>query len=341
MDAMNRIVAFVLALVVVTVPASAQIQGIPGIFQHAAQNAAISAVAYQLKKYFQTNQPIIRDWGHLYPRVDVLPGPPFQPVTPPQSVWAPSLAANDYMGISLPPGDYEFPLQLFCMHWSGGSAPGFTYMLGPMLGTRAEMMRTMVGRAAIRHLLGYDVQVLVWAIQSGESYGDLSPSSRALFDALVPEFRSRMGPGFIVQVRDYWQAIAAVVPGAPSFDAEVNSLGPVGVLINAYENDEDALTEYGWNYQELRAHLIMLAVRMQGGPKPWSRVAPGVYERMITDGTAMGLGTLQIRITPDAVSAANPTALALTGAAMAYPLECADCQTPLVAGILPSNGTQP
>lgn len=191
-------------MILVAVPASAQFQGLPNIFQHAARNAAISAAAYQLNKYLQTNQPIIRDWGHLYPRVDFLPGPPFRPVTPPQSVWARGLVTSDYEGVRLPPGDYEFPLQLFCMHWSGGSAPGFTYMLGPMLGRRAELMRTMVGRAAIRHLLGYGVQILVWAIQSGESYDELSPSSRDLFDALVPEFRDRMGPGFLVEVRGYW-----------------------------------------------------------------------------------------------------------------------------------------
>lgn len=337
MAGMARIVTFALVMVLIGAPALAQFQGLPNALRHGVQNAAISAAAYQLNKYLQTNQPIVRDWGHLYPRVDFLPGPPFRPVTPPQSAWGRSLAANDYMGISLPPGDYQFPLQLFCMHWSGGSAPGFTYMLGPMLGTRARMMRTMVGRAAIRHILGYGVQVLVWAIQSGDSYEQLSPESRALFDNLVPEFRDQMGPGFLVQTREYWQSLGQAIPGLPSFDAAMNSLGPASVLLNAYARDENALAEYGWNYEELRAHLIMFAIRINGGPKPWNRVAPGVYERMITDSVAMGLGTLQIRITRAAVSAQNPTALALTGAAMGYPLECADCQTPVVAGILPTG----
>lgn len=324
----------------------------------AAQAAASDLVSSQLVRYVEQNQPVIRDWNTIYPHVDSLPGPAFHPGAVPQSVWRKSLVASGYQSISLPPGDYSLPVQLYCMHFAGGSGPGFTYLLGPFLGTRARMISTLIGRASIRHAPHMAVQVHAWELQVGDNYVQLDSASRALFNQLLPEFRTQMGPGFLQTIAQYWNTLAGSTPGLPSFQATVGQIAPLSSLLATYRRAQLTIAQNAGNYQALSQRLLFTRLGgegMQTQVKPWSIVAPGIYERVVTAGGAMSRGTLEIRVLPTAVTMQQvdkshfiPVSLQNTTntdsvsvpieTVVGYPVNCNNCQIPL-SEILSANMT--
>jgi hypothetical protein len=301
------------------------------------ENLAIKAAAEKLYPWLERNRPVIRDSSTEFPLVDQLPGPPFNPVSVPEAVWSRSLTASDYQTISLAPGDYSLPVQLYCMHFAGGSGNGFTYLLGPFRGTRARMIRTLIARGSIRHLPRMKVQVLAWNLQAGLSYERLDPASRALFDQVIPEFRGELGPGFIESVQQYWQELARTIPHLPSFDEAMSKLGPADKIIQSYQAVQQTILQDAGDYQRMMQHLLFIQLGPEGRRtriKPWSIVAPGIYERMITEGFAMSPGTIEIRVMSSVASAA--TVEVPFGNVIGYPPVCDDCQTPL-GGALPDK----
>lgn len=328
-----------------------------GALSRVARSDAVDLISSQLVQFIDQNQPVIRDWNTVYPHVDTLPGPPFKPLPVSERAWTTSLVASGYQSISLPPGDYAIPVQLYCMHFAGGSGPGFTYLLGPFRGTRARMISTLIGRASIARAPHIQVQVLAWELQVGDNYQQLVPSSRALFNRLLPDFRNEMGPGFLETVAQYWSTIAKAIPGAPPLQSVVNH-GPVSALLASYRKAQLTIAESAGNYQALSEHLLFTRLGGHGVQtqiKPWSIVAPGVYERLITSGSAMSPGMLQIRVIPQTgamrlhtdgsvipasydETVASNFASAPVGSVVGYPVNCNDCQIPL-SEIIPSCAT--
>jgi hypothetical protein len=264
------------------------------------EKLALTAAGKRLNPYLEANQPVVRDWDTIFPQVDALPGPAFRPTGIPEAVASSSLAASGFRTISLPPGDYAVPLQLYCMHFSGGSGPGLTYKLGPFRGTRAEMISTLIGRGSAQHISHEKVQVLAWGLQAGLPYERLDPGSRALFDQLLPEYRGALGPGFLEGVQQFWQTMARTIPGLPPFNAAVGKLGPASILLQDYQNSQRTMQQFAGDYQQLSQQLFLHQQGTHSSIRPWSVVAPGVYERMIGDSGAMGPGSLQIRVQPTA-----------------------------------------
>jgi hypothetical protein len=181
------------------------------------------------------------------------------------------------------------------------------------------------------------VQVLAWDLQAGLSYERLDPASRALFDQVLPEFRGELGPGFIESVQQYWQELARTIPHLPSFDEAMGRLGPADKILQSYRAVQQTILQDAGDYQRMMQHLLYIQLGPEGrrtAIKPWSIVAPGIYERMITDGSAMSPGTMEIRVTSSAANAA--TVEVPLDNVMGYPPVCDDCQTPL-GGALPDK----
>ncbi len=265
-----------------------------------AEKLALTAAARRLNPYLEANQPVIRDWDTIFPHVDALPGPAFRSVGVPEAELSRSLAASGFRTISLPPGDYSIPLQLYCMHFSGGSGPGLTYLLGPFRGTRAEMISTLIGRGSAQHVPHQGLQVLAWGLQAGLPYERLDPGSRTLFDQLLPEYREALGPGFLEGIQQLWQTLARTIPGLPPFNVAVGKLGPASILLQDYQDSQRVMQQYAGDYQQLSQHLFLAEQGTNSGVRPWSVVGPGVYERMIGDRGAMEPGSLQVRVQPAA-----------------------------------------
>ncbi len=347
----------VIALLATNAPA--QMFGIGHVIRRVSRSFALGDASSRLNAYVEQNQPVIRDWNTVFPHVNQLPGPPFRPHSIEQTAWASAFAASGYQSIILPPGDYSIPVQLYCMHFAGGSGPGFTYLLGPFRGTRARMISTLIGRASIRNSPHMPVQILAWELQVGDNYQQLDPNSRALFDQLIPEYRDQLGPGFLESLRLYWDDLARNIPGVPSYESVVDRSGSVFKLIAAYRMAQLAIAQNADNYQALSQRILFTQLggqEMTTPVKPWSVVAPGVYERLITQGTAMSPGTLEVRVLPSeantsVVQSASLVRGSFTASSAAsgvnvpidsvvgYPLNCNDCQIPL-SEIVPS-GIQP
>jgi Invasin, domain 3 len=262
------------------------------------ERLALKVAARSLNPYLEANQPVIRDWDTIFPQVDTLPGPPFRPIGIPEAQLSQLLADSGYRTIALKPGDYQIPLQLYCMHFSGGSGPGLTFALGSFRGTRAAMISTLIGRGSMRHIPHQRVQVLAWGLQAGLPYERLDRGSQALFNQLIPEYRDALGPGFLEGLEQYWNSLARTIPHLPPFDVAVDKLGLASAVIQDYQRSQRTLEQYAGDYQQLSQHLFLVEQGTRSAIKPWSIVAPGVYERMIGDKGAMGPGTLQVRVVP-------------------------------------------
>ena len=326
MTAMKRnLIATVFAAALGFTALQVHAQNVGGLLQGAMEGAAAS----RLTRYLNTNQPIIRDFNSIFPYVSEPPGGPFEPHDVPVTVWMTGLRESRYRSVALPPGDYSFAVHTYCMHFSGGSAPGLTYFLAPLRGTRAAMVTQLIGRAAVKRAPIESVQVLAWNLQTGMTYDQLPAGSRELFDALIPDFRSALGPGPVAQAQRYWDELARTFHGIPSFAQVEGSLGPASTLLASYQSAQGTMTEYADNYQEMYQHLITLSLGGSGNKtaiKPWSVVAHGLYERMITNDPAIGEAQFQIRILADALAPGAKTTDAPISTLIGYPLSCRECQ---------------
>ena len=139
----------------------------PGHCLGSRDNIPVEVAAKELNPYLEANQPVIRDYNTVYQHVNELPGAAFRPVRLSQSSWSKSFANSGYQTISLLPGDYSIPLQHYCMHFAGGSGPGFTYLLGPFRGTRARMISVLIGKGSGESVQSHQLQVLAWGTPGG------------------------------------------------------------------------------------------------------------------------------------------------------------------------------
>ena len=113
-----------------------------------------------------------------------------------------------------------------CTHIYTGTAPGLNYLLAQLNGKRAHVITMLVARVGYNALPYKPVQVLSWAIQNGQTYGELTPASRALVDQVIPDQRAALGDDFVEQVSAYWNDYVRGHRGLPDFETELHRLGP-------------------------------------------------------------------------------------------------------------------
>jgi hypothetical protein len=255
-----------------------------------------------LTKYINANQPIDYNYGELFPQV-VLPGTAFVQSNGAQVAAESAQLAQSANGeIDLAPGDYALPVRLYCTHIYTGTAPGLNYLLAQLNGKRAHVITMLTARVGNKSLPYQPVQVLSWAIQNGQKYGDLTPALRKLVDNVIPDQRAALGDDLVEQIRAYWNDYVRGHRGMPDFDAELHRLGPAGDQILKYERAKNAMSQHPDDFEALRNEFILegQAPAAQGSDPPWSQVRPGVLERLIPpEGRWLGgVGTLQIRVLP-------------------------------------------
>lgn len=288
------------------------IPGVPGVPGVNPQQVAINAAARQLTPWVAANQPIIHDWQAVYPTVARLPGSPFSPIKDPSkwktvraSVLA-QLAHSNNGVVRLPPGDYAFATRVYCTSWyagnihRGGMGHRGIWLLGPLRGSRADILAAMYARASGKDLPFSDVQTLSWAIQAGMRYDDFPTRSQQLVNQLIPEFKDRLAGSFTDQVQSQWDKIADSVPNLPSFDSAIGSMGDVGGTILGFKGVHDEIVADADNFDALRHGLAPPGGQDDEnvGPPPWSVVSQLIYERLITEGSLGTNAVFEIRVMP-------------------------------------------
>jgi hypothetical protein len=287
------------------------IPGVPGVPGVNPRDAAIKVAARQFTPWVAANQPIIRDWSAVYPTVTTLPGPAFSPNKDPGK-FASALAyfkgaLTNYNGgeVDLPQGDYAFKVRVYCTSWYAGNIHrGYAghkalWLLGPIKGSRADILQTTYARASLKGLPFSDVQTLSWALQAGMRYDQFPARQQQMVNQLIPDLKNLILGSFEDQAKAEWNRIAGTVPNVPSFDSALSSMGSAGQTIVDMNGARDQIIANAENFDAMRHALAPPggADDSNAGDPPWSIVAPGLYERLITEGYLGSTGMLQVRVT--------------------------------------------
>lgn len=342
---MNRFTQYASAAVLIlslgsisTARAQFTIPGIHGM----GGNVAVQAASKQLAPYFMQKEPVIRDWNAIYPTVDALPnGAAFSPTTN-QAVQAAlekgvigQLRGSKTGLVMLKPGDYAIPVRVFCTDIHRHARSPEQYLLGPLRGTRAQVLTSMYASAANSTVDFGTLQPLSWSLQAGMKYEELPASQQRTFDLLLPGWQSQIAESFTELLQTRWSEISNTIPGVPSFNDALGQMGPMGQTIQDAESARDQIVSNAADFDAMRNALVPGGVQMSNGDPettPFGLAAPNVYERLITRGAYGSVGLLEIHVTGPARTAAPVTSN------IGYAPQCHECQ-PLT--MHPLNGAVP
>lgn len=297
----------------------------------AGKDLAVKSALSAFGKSLGDQLPIVVAANDAYPTVPSLPGAAFAPADAPDISAA--LRASRDGTIALPPGDYEFPVGVFCMRATSGSPPGHRYLVAPLRGSAADIVTALDARIPSYPTDHHVLQVLSWDIQAGMAYSAMQPDQRAAVDRIIPDYRSRLNGDVYQNIRDQYQKTAGSVPGMPSFEDALTRIGPVGAQVVALQNLRQQLAQPPPTFDELARRLVPILPAPKtpegAGPTPWSRYSDRVFVRFVTDGNYATPGTYQVRVLAPAGSAAPGPA----GAAASGPLGPSGSAAPASAGV--------
>ncbi|HEY5340613.1 MAG TPA: hypothetical protein VIK27_06275 [Candidatus Aquilonibacter sp.] len=248
--------------------------------------------------------PMVVAASDAYPTVPKLPGAPFAATTAP-NVAGPLRASTDGT-VALPPGDYSFPVSVFCMRATAGSPSAHRYLVAPLHGSAADIITALNSRIPSYAVDHHVLQVLSWDILAGLPYGAMGRDQRAAVDSIVPEYRGRLSGDIYQQMRDGYARTAGNVPGMPSFEGALQALGPVGATVVKMQNIRQQLAQPPPTFEQLARSLVpelapvtvTANVANPAGDTPWSRYSDRVFVRFVTTGNYATPGTYQVRVLP-------------------------------------------
>jgi len=280
------------------------------------------AAAREIAPYIQQNLPVQLNWNDVYATVPTLPGEPFHPRLLATDEVASQLSRVPDGVANLVPGDYRLRVRVYCTRHSGHARTPEEYLLAPLRGARRDALVALYSRVAEARAPYGPVQSLSWSIQAGMRYGELPPDQQQLVDRLIPDYRNSLQGSFVDQMRDHWDRLGVL--GLPSFDSELQSLGPIGAEVTNLQAARATILADAGDFNALSAQLAPRAPAAGAQlPAPWSIVSPNVYMRMNSTTAYGSVGEIDVRVIGDATNA--PVAVPLLSQ-IAYPPNCTDCQ---------------
>lgn len=263
-----------------------------------AKDFAVKQALAAFGKTIGAQLPIVVAPSDGYPTTPRPPGGPFAPSTPP-NVAGPLRTSNDGT-VALPPGDYSFPVSVFCMRATAGSPPAHRYLVAPLRGSAADIITALNSRIPSYAIDHHVLQVLSWDIQAGLPYGAMGRDQRAAVDSIIPEYRTRLSGDVYEQLRSEYERTARNVPGMPSFESALQRLGPAGAEVVTMQNIRQQLAQPPPTFAQLARSLVPElpagSVPKTFGETPWSRYSDRVFVRFVTDGNYATPGTYQVRV---------------------------------------------
>jgi hypothetical protein len=292
----NRIAQF-------RIPGIPNIPGLPG-GTGIIKDAVLTQVVGQLGGFIENERPFSTSFKDIYPTVSAPPGGEFRPSPANLQVFSQALReSNGSPDLLLPPGDYEIPGQVFCFKpRSYGPQREGAYPLAPIKGKQAAPLIALNSRHIAAGIPHHAAQVLSWDIQLGVKYEDMSPTSRAIVDKILPEFRQQLSRSFWEDLQVKWRQISNTIPGVPSFDSVIGKLpGEVGQILNTYQQARASLQQYRDNFDQLQNEMVF-AGNAPSDPSDsryprgiWSQINERVYARLLPT-TFNGPASMQIRV---------------------------------------------
>jgi len=196
-----------------------------------------------------------------------LPGLPFTPgeaVTTsfndayPEARWMSDVQMNvqpvTAQSFNVGPGYYRFTLQSYCLHaGTYGPTTGDGYVLAPLKGNQAELIRAVLQRSAqYPNIAQSDVQTLLWGIEAGERFTDYDPA-----------FQVRTAPLLTpAEIARSYVNLPTITPFLPDV---------VRDALTYYQGLRDELARPNATYQALEALAVLSGTAPLG---PGSRTVP-------------------------------------------------------------------
>jgi hypothetical protein len=275
----------------------------------ASKDLAIKAALSAFGKSLGDQLPIVVDAADAYPTTPNLPGAPFAATSAPD-IGAALHASRDGT-VMLPPGDYRFPVSVFCMQAHAGSPSGYHYLVAPLHGSAADVITALNSRIPSYPVDHHVLQVLSWDIQAGMAYDVMQPDQRKAVDRIIPDYRNRLSGDVYERIRDEYTQTTQRVPGMPSFEDALSRLGPAGTQVVALQNLRQELAQPPPTYAQIAQALVPALpvpaahVADVRGDTPWSRYSNRVYVRFVTAGNYATPGTYEVRVLPPSGPAAS------------------------------------
>lgn len=262
-----------------------------------AQDVAVRAALSQFGKTVGDQLPIVLSPSDAFPTAE-LPGASFAPRTGPNIIA--TLRGSTDGTVSLPPGDYEFTVDVFCMQAHAGSPSAHRYLVAPLHGSAADVFRALNSRAPSYRVDHHALQVLSWMVQAGLPYSAMQPAQRSIIDRLIPDLRPRLEGDVYMRIQGQYDQVASKVPGMPSFNDALGRIGPAGQAVLQMQTLRTEMAQPPPTFEQLARELVPLIPLEQGGsgPTPWSRYSDRVYVRFVTSGNYATPGTYQVRVLP-------------------------------------------
>lgn len=282
--------------------------GIPGLSLPGplggAADLAIRAALSEFGKSLGGQMPIVVSPKDAYPTED-LPGPQFSSAPLSPDIRAALRASTDGT-VRLPPGDYAFPVDVFCMKAHAGSPAGHRYLVAPLKGSAADIFRALNARLPSFPIDHHAAQVLSWNIQAGLAYGAMQAPQRAIIDQVIPDFRSKLEGDVLENIMRGYNQLSSI-PGMPSFSGALGRLGPAGQAVLALQELRREMMSPPPTFEDLARLLVPVMPAAEASlstSTPWSRYSPRVLVRFVTSGNYATPGAYQVRVL------AEPTAFA-------------------------------
>lgn len=327
---MKQILCGLLAAAIATgaaVPASAQFR-LPALPHASAQRLVMDAASKRMAQYMAAQEPVALDWGAVYPTSLQLPGAPFHADAVRNRVALSSivnqLAKSSDGVVRLAPGDYDIPVRVYCsrVHAHMPVKIPEVYEVGPLRGTRRDVLVAMYSKVTGAHATYRQVQPLEWSIETGLRYAQLPAMQRKLFDRLIPAYRSSIAGNFLDQMQDTWNHLG--IPGLPPFTSAIDRLGAVGQTYRDLQQAQSQIIGNSNDFDSLFAELTPpLDVSERGAnyqTSPWGQVSPNVYMHTPNTGGTGALFDLQVRVT------GTQTQNVALISQILYPTYCSGCQ---------------
>ena len=162
------------------------------------------------------------------------------------------------------PGYYRGDIQSYCLHaGTYGPTKGNGYLIGPLLGKNADIVESVLNKSVSHpEIKQRDIQLLLWAIESGTKFDDLqmelklrvkpllSTSDLVRLNADINDALDLL-PGELVSLAKFYSGMRDVIknPKSSYEDVERLAVNTTGVEVDLKENiDEGKWAYIGDNY---------------------------------------------------------------------------------------------
>jgi hypothetical protein len=257
-------------------------------------------VANNLAKAIGEQAPITSSASSVFPTVNSLPGSSFNPIGNIQQI-AQHINTSVDGSVMLQPGDYNIPIDVFCMKQFASSPNGHRYLLARLKGKKADVITALNSRTTGSGIPHSQLQVLSWNIQAGMKYEEMTTENQAIIDKLLPEHKQKLSRSYWEEILTTWNKFSSTIPGIPSFEESLDKLGDVGRFVKTLRQVRSELIAHGNDYNSLASLLIPAGnSNARGGytNTPWSKINEHVYGRLVTEGNAHTPAEIQMRVLP-------------------------------------------